>query len=593
MKALILATAMTLAAAVAHAQIAASDSVAPLEGLWVSENEFGPALSGEIGISRDSAGWSARLAGAEARAAALDLEFPDGQGRFAGLVVDRGRAIDGMWFQPQGLPGQAYATPMRLERMRANLWRGTVTPLPQSFTLFLRVRRNEEGQWVGAFRNPEFNMNGGVSRFPIARDGNTVDFLAPDGGDRRGAELSPGGDRVRLAWPPLPVPLELSRADENAAGYLPRPGGAAAYVYAPPARLGDGWRTARAGAAGFEESALAELVQRIASGDPAARRPQLIHSLLVARRGRLVLEEYFHGFDRDTPHDIRSAGKTFASVLLGAAMREGARIGPETRITNLLQARGPFANADARKSQITLAQLLTHSSGLACNDYDDASPGNEGAMQGQSEQPDWWRFALDLPMAHDPGARYAYCTAGTNLVGAALHAATGEHLPNLFDHLVARPLRFGRYHWNLMPNGEGYLGGGVYMRPRDLLKIGQLYLNGGVWNGHRVVSNAWVSQSTAPHVEINEVTTGLDAATFANVAIRGADGFGWHRYGVRVGGRVLESYEANGNGGQFLIVVPEYELAVVLTGGNYGQGGIWNRWRDEIVGAGIVAALRD
>lgn len=593
MKLLILAAVMALAAPMAHAQVPAVDSVAPLEGLWVSENQFGPALSGEIEISRESAGWSARLAGAEARAAALDLEFPDGQGRFAGVVADHGRAIDGMWFQPPGLPGQAYATPMRLERVRANLWRGSVTPLPQTFTLFLRVTRDEEGRWVGAFRNTEFNMNGGVSNFSISRDGSAVDFVAPDGGGRRGAELLAGGDRLRLAWPPLPVPLVLSRRDEGATGYLPRPAGTAAYVYAPPARLGDGWRTARARAVGFEEQALAGLVQRIANGDPAARRPQLIHSLLVARRGRLVLEEYFHGFDRETPHDIRSAGKTFASVLLGAAMHEGARIGPETRITDLLQARGPFANADARKSQVTLAQLLTHNSGLACNDYDDASPGNEGAMQSQSAQSDWWRFALDLPMAHDPGARYAYCTAGTNLVGAALHAATGEHIPNLFDRLVARPLQFGRYHWNLMPNGEGYLGGGVYMRPRDLLKIGQLYLNGGVWNGHRVVSDAWVAQSTLPHIEIDEASTGMDMATFANVAIRGADGYGWHRYGVRIGDRVMESYEANGNGGQFLIVVPEYELAVVITGGNYGQGGIWNRWRDEIVGAGVVAAMRD
>jgi CubicO group peptidase (beta-lactamase class C family) len=304
-----------------------------------------------------------------------------------------------------------------------------------------------------------------------------------------------------------------------------------------------------------------------------------------------VLEEYFHGFGRDTPHDIRSAGKTFASLLLGAAMQQGAPIAPDTRIIDLLRVRGPFANFDPRKADITLAHLMTHTSGLACNDNDDASPGGEGAMQSQSEQPDWQRYALDLPMAHDPGARYAYCTAGINLVGGALNAATGEHIPDLFDRLVARPLQFGTYHWNLMPNGEGYLGGGVYMRPRDLLKIGQLYLDGGVWNGRRVISRSWVSQSTAPHVEINEATTGMDAETFANVAIRGADGYAWHRYGVRVGGRTIETYEANGNGGQFLIVAPEYDLVVVITGGNYGQGGIWNRWRDEIVGAGVVAAL--
>jgi CubicO group peptidase (beta-lactamase class C family) len=142
-----------------------------------------------------------------------------------------------------------------------------------------------------------------------------------------------------------------------------------------------------------------------------------------------------------------------------------------------------------------------------------------------------------------------------------------------------------------MPSGEGYLGGGVQMRPRDLLKIGQLYLNGGVWNGRRVLSRAWTALSTSARQPINEQTTGFDAETFANAYTRGADGYAWHRYGVRVGDRTVDEYEANGNGGQLLIVVPEYDLVVVLTGGNFGQGGIWIPWRNEIVGGQIIPAI--
>jgi CubicO group peptidase (beta-lactamase class C family) len=179
-----------------------------------------------------------------------------------------------------------------------------------------------------------------------------------------------------------------------------------------------------------------------------------------------------------------------------------------------------------------------------------------------------------------------------NLVGAALFAATGENTLELFHRRVAQPLEFGLYHWNLTPTGEGYLGGGVYMRPRDLAKIGQLYLDDGVWNGRRILDRAWVERSTAAQVEINEATTGMDAERFAAIATRGADGFAWHRYGVQVGARRVESYEASGNGGQLLIVVPAYDLVVVITGGNYGQGAIWTRWRDEIVGGQIIAALR-
>ena len=100
-----------------------------------------------------------------------------------------------------------------------------------------------------------------------------------------------------------------------------------------------------------------------------------MHSILVAHHDRLVFEEYFYGFDRSKPHDTRSAAKTFASVLLGTSPARAAGLTPDTRIYDVMHA--SFANPDPRKLQITLANLMTHTSGLACNDNDDASPGNE------------------------------------------------------------------------------------------------------------------------------------------------------------------------------------------------------------------------
>lgn len=566
------------------------ESAASLAGLWSSASDFTPALKGELLITQVDGMWRGTLAGAEVRSATLDLDFGDVGGRFRGSLSARGEAIDGWWTQPPGLPGQAYATPLQLARAGDHAWRGEVIPLPQTFALYLNVARNEEGRWVGAFRNPEFNFNGGASRFQASRSGDTVSFATPDGKIARTAKVR-DAHTLSVTSPPLPQPLDLTIVSPSAAlRFIPRPAGP--YAYSRPAQTDDGWHAASADDVGFDESALAAMIQRIIDSDPAGHRPQLIHSLLVARNGRLVLEEYFFGNERDTPHDIRSAGKSFASVLLGATMHEGAPVSPGTRVLEALGSDGPFANADLRKSAITLAHLMTHTSGLDCNDNDDGSRGNEGAMQGQTDQPDWWRFTLDLPMAHEPGERYAYCTAGINLVGAVLRKVTGQGVPDLFDRLIARPLQFGRYYWNLAPNGEGYLGGGAYMRPRDLLKLGQLYLDGGIWNGRRVVSSEWVAASTSPHVEINEATTGMDAETFANVATHGADGYGWHRYGVRVGDKRIEAYEANGNGGQLLVVVPDYELVVVMTGGNYGQGGIWTRWRDEVMGGEIIKAIR-
>ncbi len=377
-----------------------------------------------------------------------------------------------------------------------------------------------------------------------------------------------------------------------AAGYYPRPRYEAPYAYAAPFPTGDGWSTASAGEVGLDEAALARMVQGIIDGDPAERRPSLIHSMLVAYRGKLVLEEYFFGYEPDRTHDLRSAGKTFSSVLLGAAMRDGADIKPDSRIYDLMAARGPFANPDPRKAGITLAQLMTHSAGLACNDNDDASPGNENTMQTQRAQPDWWKYTLDLPMAHDPGTRYAYCSANINLVGGALTVATGTWLPELFEQYIAHPLQFGEYHWNLMPNDEGYLGGGAFLRPRDFLKLGQVFLDGGVWNGKRIVDAAWVKESTAPRIHVSPETTGYSAEEFGNYYGEADDAYAWHLGKLHSGDRVTDTYAATGNGGQLLIVVPEFDLVVVFTGGNYMQGGIWSRWGEQLIGGQIIPAIR-
>jgi CubicO group peptidase (beta-lactamase class C family) len=578
----------------ASAQSTPDFSAAPLEGMWRAEVSQ-PVPHGELVITRHGDSWSATIGDQHPSVTIHDGELSfalaQGQGSLRGALA--GREIRGVWTQPPTLSGQAYATPLTLRASGRDTWRGDVAPLDVRFHLYLRVFRDGDGRWLGAFRNPEANFNGGASRFVVSLSGDTVHFGVPGDNAAHDATLLRGPDRLRLHWPPFSDDLELMRATPaQASTFYPRPPGSPAYVYTPPSSIADGWRTARARDVGMDETALAAAVQRIIDVDPSARRPSLTHSLLIARRGRLVLEEYFYGFDRNTPHDVRSAAKTFGSVMLGAAMQRGAHISPETRVYPLLASMGPFANPDARKTRLTLAHLMTESSGLACNDYDENSPGAEGNMQSQSAQPNWWRYILDLPMAHEPGERYAYCSANTNLVGAALRVATDTPVVDYFDRAIARPLLFGPYHWNLMPSGEGYLGGGVQMRPRDLLKIGQLYLNGGVWNGRRIVSRAWTMLSTSALQPITEQSTGLDAETFGNSYTHGADGYAWHRYGVRVGDSMVDEYEANGNGGQLLIVVPEYDLVVVLTGGNFGQGGIWIPWRNDIVGGQIIPAIR-
>jgi CubicO group peptidase (beta-lactamase class C family) len=578
----------------------------PLEGLWRYHAVTRPALRGPIEVTRQGGVWRASVGGHTAvgrvDGRSLRFAFPEGLGE---LRIYEGPAAPGaFWRQPpQGLragrdpagASQPFASPLALRRVGADAWQGDVAPLANSFTLWLKVFRSDDGALMAAFRNPEANSNGGRSQFLVTRDGQKVRFAtrAQPGRPTLAMDARLSSGRLTIDWPAAGGEIALTRpSPAQAAAFYPRPPEAPPYAYAPPPPLADGWSVARAAAVGLDEATVEKIVRDEAASDPASARPPLMHSILVARHGKLVLEEYFFGYDRSWPHDLRSASKTFASVMLGAAMRRDPGLGPESRIYDLLAAKGPFANPDPRKTSITLAHLMTHSAGLACDDNDDASPGNEERMQTQIGQPDWAKYTLDLPLAHDPGTRYAYCSANLNLVGAALAARARTWLPALFDEAVARPLRFGRWYWNLTPTGDGYAGGGAELTPRDFLKVGQAYLEGGQWRGRRIVEAAWVELSTAPHMAVTPQTTGLSEDAFQDAYVRAEDGYAWHLNTLRAGERTFRDFEATGNGGQLLIVVPSADLVVAITAGNYGQGGIWSRWRDTIVGQQILAHLR-
>jgi CubicO group peptidase (beta-lactamase class C family) len=225
---------------------------------------------------------------------------------------------------------------------------------------------------------------------------------------------------------------------------------------------------------------------------------------------------------------------------------------------------------------------MTMSSGLACDDNDDDSPGNEDVMQTQTAQPDWYKYTLDLPMAYDPGARAVYCTAGINLLGAIVAKATGTALTQYFYDRFAAPMQFGRYGMWLMPAPvtAAYVGGGDYFRPRDFLKFGQLFLNRGTWNGRPIVDAGWLRESVVQRTVMNPDASG------------GGDRYGytWHLSTLSVAGRSYEVINAGGNGGQIMAVVPALDMAVMITAGNYSQYPVWNAFLPQVAGAAIRAA---
>jgi Beta-lactamase len=422
-----------------------------LEGIWSAKIVFAGETKEPVEVHRNADHWGAGISkkplDVQVNDANVRLSFPSHLFAYRGRFSRDRHSIEGFWIVPPGEIIGGWAIPLRLSSVGGQTWRGTLQIPPDQFTLYLKIFRDSQGSLIGSFRNPELNLIGGAAQFRVSQEGDIVHF----DGETRGrkinyeARLLHSPDRLSIRWPDLDRTIELGRtAPEQTSSYFPRPVGKTSYVYQKPAVTGDGWETARASDVGINEDVLGRIVQNVIDSDPAASQPTLMHSILVARRRKLVLEEYFYGYNRDTLHPLRSASKTFTSVMLGAAMMEGAKLGPETKIYELLSGMGPFANPDQRKSQITISHLLTHSAGFACDDNDDASPGNEEVMQTQKQQPNWWKYTLDLPIIRDPGTKSVYCSTNLNLVGAALTGATRAWLPELFDRTIARPLQISK-----------------------------------------------------------------------------------------------------------------------------------------------------
>jgi len=273
------------------------------------------------------------------------------------------------------------------------------------------------------------------------------------------------------------------------------------------------------------------------------------------------VEEYFYGFDRAVMHDMRSASKTLTSTLIGLAVQEGRIEGSGATALSFFPNYRRYANWDPRKADIEIRHLLTMSSGLDANDSDPESAASEGFYQSQTIRPDWVKLALDAPMIADPGSQPLYGGANPLILGGIL--ANVVDVPvEWFAHLALfDPLGVQHYKFFLDPTGIVYMGGGLYLRPRDMLKFGQLYLDGGVWQGRRVLDEGWIDESWGRYGRLAP----LDRNGHQY-------GYLWWHHQYELGDRTIETVEARGNGGQYIFVVPSLDLVVVITSGNFRNG---------------------
>lgn len=297
------------------------------------------------------------------------------------------------------------------------------------------------------------------------------------------------------------------------------------------------------------------------TGEIKAGNFKQITSVLVARHGKVLYEQYFDGEGAQGLRNTRSVTKTVGGMLVGAAV-ERKLLTVDAPVMPFFKDKMPVAHPDPRKDRITVEDLLTMSSIVECDDFNEFSRGHEERMYLIE---DWIRFYLDLPVRGFPewtpspakqpyGRAFSYCTAGTALIAPLLERATGRSVQDFADEVLFKPLGIEPVKWQLQPSGTAMTGGSLSLRSRDLWKLGQLYLNGGKWAGKQVLPQAWVERSIKPHARVRE---GVDY------------GYLWWLQPFTVGDRKVATYAMSGLGGNKVYVLPEWDTVVVITTTNF------------------------
>ena len=280
------------------------------------------------------------------------------------------------------------------------------------------------------------------------------------------------------------------------------------------------------------------------------------HSLLVARSGTLVLEEYFAGYTADRSHNLRSATKSVISALVGVAVQRGEVRLDDRPLQRIAEELG--VPISAHKAQLQLAGMLNMRHGLQCDDWDVTSPGNESKLYGAA---DWTTAILNIPDATgDPAA--TYCSAMPLMVGRYLELVTGQSLPDYAERVLFTPLGIARtdWEWNFALSAEKNTHGAqVHLRPRDMLRFGYLYAaDGRSAAGEQLLPPGWVAQTFAAEMPLGDW--------------RRYNDFWWSYDTETADGTAVTVHMASGIGGQKIALVPALNLVVVMTGGSFSVG---------------------
>lgn len=291
-----------------------------------------------------------------------------------------------------------------------------------------------------------------------------------------------------------------------------------------------------------------------------------IDGIIVEHCDDIIVEEYFNGFKSDSRHDMRSSFKSITSLLAGIAVDKGL-----ISIDDKLVKYFPELK-NSEKENITIQDLLEMRSGLNCEEFYDIGPNCEEAMFNSD---DWVAYCLNVRMQRQPGLNWSYSSNDPMIMGEVIARASGMTIMEFSKRNLFEPLGISDYEWTISPKGRGMTAGSFYIRPINMLKIARLVYNNGDWNGKQVVSEEWIKKSTNCEIDIDFSFTRY--SKMANAKYESAYyGFYWYREKIKYNDINTEVLFASGNGGNYMMVLPEYNTKVVFTGSNYGN------WRGKL-----------
>jgi CubicO group peptidase (beta-lactamase class C family) len=335
------------------------------------------------------------------------------------------------------------------------------------------------------------------------------------------------------------------------------------YSYNKPEEKDDGFESAELSEAGIDSTFIYKLIENILKG-----RMARVHSLLLLKDDKLVLEEYFHTYDENKLHPIESVTKSFTSALTGIAIDRNYIRDVDDPVLNYLD-KWNHTQWVMKKYDISIKNLLTMTAGL---DWKAFTPNEYNDDMNIYLAPDYIEYILNKDLKDKPGERFFYNNRLMYLQGQVIETSTGISMDSFATRYLFDPLGIKDHIWKVYDNGVTETGGGLKLKPRDMMKFGSLYLNEGKWQDKQIVSSEWIKASTKTQIKAGNQ----------------GYGYNWWIKHYRMDNKFFEVYYALGHGEQTIMIIPEFNTVFVMTAGNFFQT---PQRLDEIMTAYILPAL--